>query len=65
MAGTGYLGSASLKVVVPPEAENHPIWRIVDDPERNRQILEQMPLFFGTNLTDRLKPAALSLGRDE
>src|SRR5262249_14451176 len=42
--------------------ENHPIWRIVEDPERNRQIVEQIPLFFGSNLTDRLKPAALALG---
>ena len=40
----------------------HPIWRIVDDPARNREILDRMPPFYGTNLTDRLKPAATLLG---
>ncbi|MFI5454517.1 MAG: glutamine amidotransferase [Isosphaerales bacterium] len=50
------------QVVIPPRAALHPIWRIVDDPERNRQVLDRMPAFSGTNLTDRLKPAATVLG---
>jgi uncharacterized membrane protein len=50
------------RVSVPPQAESHPIWRIVDDPERNRAILARIPVFYGTNLTNRLKPAATALG---
>jgi uncharacterized membrane protein len=52
----------SFRVVIPPGAETHPIWRIVDDPIKNREILDRMPPFHGTNLTDRLKPAATLLG---
>jgi uncharacterized membrane protein len=54
--------NGTFKVVVPPGAESHPIWRIVDDQAKNRAILNRMPPFFGTNLTDRLKPAAILLG---
>jgi hypothetical protein len=43
----------------------HPIWKIVDDPERNRQVLSDLPIFHGTNLIDRLKPAATALGVSE
>jgi hypothetical protein len=50
------------RVVVPAEVESHPIWRIVDDPAKNREVLDRMPPFHGTNLTDRLKPAATLLG---
>jgi hypothetical protein len=53
------------RVVFPPEVETHPIWRIVDDPARNRQILDRMPSFYGTNLTDRLKPASTVLGSSD
>jgi uncharacterized membrane protein len=49
-------------VRVPPEAERHPIWRIVDDPVQNREILARMPAFSGTNLIQRLKPGATLLG---
>ena len=52
----------SFRVVIPPQAVDHPIWRIVDDPERNREVLARMPMFHGTNLIDRLKPAATALG---
>ena len=66
MSGSGPARSenywGTLQVVVPPQAMDHPIWRIVDDPVRNRQVLSTMPLFYGTNLTDRLKPAATALG---
>ena len=55
----------SFRVVVPPRAAEHPIWRIVDDPVRNREVLARMPMFHGTNLTDRLKPAATALGLSE
>jgi uncharacterized membrane protein len=52
----------SFRVAIPPQAAEHPIWRIVDDPDRNRQVLRRMPMFYGTNLIDRLKPAATALG---
>jgi uncharacterized membrane protein len=52
----------SLRVIVPPEAALHPIWRIVDDPERNREVLGNLPILYGTNLIERLKPAATALG---
>jgi hypothetical protein len=42
--------------------EDHPIWRIVDDPVRNKQILARMPIFTGSNLVERLKPASMALG---
>ncbi len=52
----------SFQVDNPPRAADHPIWRIVDDPARNRRVLARMPMFHGTNLIDRLKPAATALG---
>jgi hypothetical protein len=60
--GDGTLNDIPLKIQIPSDAENHPIWHIVDDPAKNRTILAGMPLFYGTNLTDRLKPAATVLG---
>jgi uncharacterized membrane protein len=60
--GRGTCWGLSFKVNVPKEAERHPIWRIVDDPVKNRQALEKMPPFTGTNLVERLKPAATALG---
>src|SRR5262249_29412821 len=66
MSGRGTARSENfwgpLKVVIPPQAMDHAIWKIVDDPERNRQVLAALPIFYGTNLTDRLKPAATALG---
>jgi len=53
------------KARVPPESENHPILRIVDDPEQNRQVLANMPPFMGTNFMERLKPAATALAYSE
>ena len=58
----GTHNNITMQVEVPPEAEQHPIWHFSDDPVRNRQILTSMPLFYGTNLTDRLKPGASVLG---
>ena len=55
----------SFRVVVPRQTAEHPIWRIVDEPARNRAILARMPMFHGTNLIDRLKPAATALGFSE
>jgi hypothetical protein len=52
----------AFKVKFPGAAINHPIWRIVENPERNREILARLPMFTGTNLIDRLKPAATVLG---
>jgi hypothetical protein len=60
-ARSGY-SDGSFRVVVPPQAIDHPIWRIVDDPARNRNVLARMPMFHGTNLIERLKPAATRLG---
>jgi uncharacterized membrane protein len=51
-----------LRVVISPKAAEHPIWKIVDDPARNLDVLARLPVFYGTNLTDRLKPAATALG---
>ena len=60
--GEGTLNDISLKVQIPPEANGHPIWHFDDDPAKNREILNSMPILQGTNLTDRLKPAATVLG---
>ena len=59
--GQGYTGGP-FRVLVPPAVERHPIWRIADDPEQNRAILNSMPPFYGTNLIDRVKPNATVLG---
>jgi hypothetical protein len=61
-AGDSEFAISAFKVNFPPEAIRHPIWRIVDDPERNRDILARLPMFTGTNLIYRLKPAATLLG---
>jgi uncharacterized membrane protein len=58
----GYYHNETFRVRIPPEMERHPVWRIVDDPIKNRQILAEMPQFYGTNQGDRLKPAATALG---
>jgi uncharacterized membrane protein len=60
--GRGFANGQKFWVRVPPEAERHPIWRIVDDPLKNRRVLNQMPPFNGTNFVERLKPAATVLG---
>jgi uncharacterized membrane protein len=62
IAGRPGVWDGPFRVKVPKEAERHPIWRIVDDPVKNRQVLERMPAFSGTNLIRRLKPAATALG---
>jgi uncharacterized membrane protein len=68
MAG-GALGRGWLyhqfNVTIPEEAQKHPIWRIVEDPEQNRRVLAAMPPFLGTNYMQRLKPAATALGYSE
>ena len=56
---------AEVRIAVPPTAEDHPIYRFTDNPLKNRQILARMPAFRGTNLIDRLKPAATLLGRSD
>ncbi|MGE5192480.1 MAG: glutamine amidotransferase [Deltaproteobacteria bacterium] len=65
MAG-GNLGRGWLyhqfNVKIPDEAQTHPIWRIVEDPEQNRRVLAAMPPFLGANYMQRLKPAATALG---
>ncbi len=59
--GQGYVNQ-TFSVEIPAKARRHPIWRIVDDPRRNGQILDQMPPFHGTNLAERVKPGATLLG---
>lgn len=58
--GRGWLYH-TFRVRIPPEALSHPIWKIVEDPEENRQVLAAMPPFYGTNFMRRLKPAATLL----
>jgi hypothetical protein len=53
------------KLDIPPEVINHPIWKIVEDPQRNREILARMPPYLGSNLVDRVKPAATLLARSD
>jgi uncharacterized membrane protein len=64
MAG-GKIGQGFLyhqfHVRIPDDAQTHPIWRIVEDPQQNRQVLAAMPVFLGTNYMQRLKPAATAL----
>jgi uncharacterized membrane protein len=60
--GRGTCWGVTFQIRVPREVERHPIWRIVEDPAKNRQVLERMPPFTGTNLVERLKPAATALG---
>ena len=55
----------TFRVVVPPEARGHAIWRIVEDPARNRDVLGRMPTFYGCNLVERLKPGAVLLGHSD
>ncbi len=59
--GQGWLYH-QFRVQIPEEAQTHPIWRIVEDPEQNRRVLAAMPIFLGTNYMQRLKPAATVLG---
>jgi len=61
-----YWGAGRIfRVVVPPEAQGHPIWHFADNRERNGAILEKMPIFYGCNLVERLKPAATILGKSD
>ncbi len=60
VVGRGWLYH-TFRVKIPPEALSHPIWKIVEDPEKNRQVLAAMPPFHGTNFMQRLKPAATLL----
>ncbi len=55
----------TFQVEVPPAAESHPIWKLLDDPQQNRVALEAMPQFSGTNLISRVKPAATLLGQTQ
>jgi uncharacterized membrane protein len=59
--GPGYVYTP-FGVNVPADVERHPIWRIVDDPVQNRQVLNRIPLFYGANWVDRVKPGATCLG---
>ncbi len=58
--GRGWLYH-NFRVSVPAKELNHPIWRIVDDPDQNQRAIAAMPYFYGTNYIKRLKPAATAL----
>ncbi|MBS0260354.1 MAG: hypothetical protein JSS02_00245 [Planctomycetes bacterium] len=58
--GRGFIGY-QFHVKIPEEAQSHPIWRIVEDPQENRRVLAAIPPFLGTNYMQRLKPAATAL----
>jgi uncharacterized membrane protein len=60
--GRGTCWGVQFKITIPKAAEDHPIWKIVDDPVKNKQVLARMPIFTGTNLVERLKPGAMALG---
>src|SRR6516162_4471584 len=60
--GRGTCWGLQFKITIPKPAEDHPIWRIVDDPAKNKKVLARMPMFTGSNLVERLKPAAMALG---
>lgn len=60
--GRGTCWGVQFKINVPKVAEDHPIWRILDNPAKNKQVLARIPIFTGSNLVERLKPAALALG---
>jgi uncharacterized membrane protein len=53
------------RIEIPAAVESHPIWKIVEDPVKNREILRRMPPFSGTNLVRRIKPGATALGFSE
>lgn len=59
--GRGWLYH-NFRVTIPEDAQSHPIWKIVEDPVKNRAVLAAMPEFGGTNYMQRLKPAATTLG---
>ncbi|MEZ6103229.1 MAG: glutamine amidotransferase [Pirellulaceae bacterium] len=59
--GQGFVNQ-QFSVQIPDDVRTHPIWRIVDDPNQNNLILSAIPPFFGTNVAERLKPAATLLG---
>ncbi|MCA9223753.1 MAG: hypothetical protein KDA71_25755, partial [Planctomycetales bacterium] len=59
-----YVGD-TFHVVIPADAESHPIWQLLDDSAQNRQALDRMPAFLGTNLIARVKPAATLLGETD
>jgi uncharacterized membrane protein len=62
MAGRRDYLHVDFHVEIPEDARTHPIWHLVDDPVQNQRVLRQMPLFHGTNLITRVKPAAVALG---
>jgi len=56
-----YTENVSFRWQLTPEAYDHPIMRLVDDPDRNRAIWKSMPHFKGYNNVLRAKPGATAL----
>ncbi|MBN1518263.1 hypothetical protein JXA32_17005 [Candidatus Sumerlaeota bacterium] len=57
----GFLRERTTYVEIPQSVRNHPIWRMDPDPAENDIILDKHPLFRGTNIVRRAKPAATVL----
>lgn len=55
----------NFSIEVPADAQSHPIWDLLDDPQQNLAALHKMPAFSGTNLISRVKPAATLLGQTD
>ena len=62
-AGDSEFAISAFKVQFPEDVVDHPIWRIVEDPQRNREILERMPMFTGTNLISPAEAGCDAPGR--
>lgn len=56
-----YTENVSFRWQLAPEAYDHPIMRLVDDPDRNRAVWKSMPHFKGYNNVLRAKPGATAL----
>ncbi|BDD09188.1 hypothetical protein FUAX_16200 [Fulvitalea axinellae] len=50
-----------INVKIPEKSLNHPIWRIDPNVERNKAIILRHPVFSGTNVINKAKPAATVL----
>jgi uncharacterized membrane protein len=59
--GQGFVNQ-TFRVNVPAAVRTHPIWRISEDPAENDRIIDALPPFHGTNIAERVKPAATLLG---
>ena len=57
----GYTENVPFRWRVTEEGRHHPIMQLVEDPEKNREIWDKMPMLRGFNHVQRAKPAATVL----